>query len=331
MKREGSGVPVFPMVVGCGRSGTTLLRAMLDSHSELAMSPEANWAALDRRWGRAWHRPAGFDFLAVGAVIDLVSRSFEGWGFDLDAVQERMAEVRPETYPDYVRSLNMLFAERAGKVRWGDKSPRAAFDLPALATMFPEARFVHLVRDGRDVARSFLAASFGPSTAVEGAAVWRRAVRAGRRGGQQVGAARYLEVFYADLVARPEEQLRRICDHFDLEFEARMLDYHLDGDRYASRPEHVNLRLPPRSDLERVPLGPRDRELVEAVAGRQLVEFGFAAGGPVRRRTRIAATSALVRHRCRDASRSVRRRLWTERRIQQLRRAGWARGQITDR
>ena len=121
-------------------------------------------------------------------------------------------------------------AERQGKPRWGDKTPLYMSQLSLLDRLLPDALWVHLVRDGRDAALSFLELPEGfsgktwaqPRTPAQFAARWRTEIRAARRLGSRAGG-RYLELRYEDLVAEPERELRRLWDWY-----APMVPYYIE-------------------------------------------------------------------------------------------------------
>src|SRR5205809_595320 len=82
----------------------------------------------------------------------------------------------------------------------------------------PESRFVHLIRDGRDVGLSIREMSWGPSKMPALAEFWAKRIRTGRSEGARLGGARYLELRYEDLVEGPVRELRRVCAFLDLDF-----------------------------------------------------------------------------------------------------------------
>ena len=270
----------FVFIVGYGRSGTTLLRAMLDAHPLVAIPDESHFVVPMLYHRRRYERD-GFDrerFLG-----DLLRHyGFRGWGLPADHVRAAFREDPPGDVPAGIRRAFAAYAAREGKQRYGDKTPIHVLHVPLLAAGFPEARFVHVVRDGRDVASSYLEQSFGPRNVVEAALRWKRAVRRGRRAGAVVGPARYLEVRYEALVAEPEAALRRVCDLVDLAFDQAMLRYH-EASRVASeRPHYRNVARPPTPGLRdwRREMTPADVAAFEAVAGRLLEELGYRRGAP---------------------------------------------------
>ena len=147
------------------------------------------------------------------------------WGLPLDDVAARL---RPGmSTGEAIGAVFEAYAAQHGKSRWGDKTPMYMQYLPLLERLFPTARFVHLVRDGRDAALSFLSMPAGimtegwghPRDAEGFACQWRTEVAAALALGRRVGPERYLELRYEDLVARPEDALQRICAFAGLPYE----------------------------------------------------------------------------------------------------------------
>ncbi len=153
-----------------------------------------------------------------------------------------------------------------------------------MARLFPEAVFIHLIRDGRDVASSFL--ELGWADRIEEAALhWRLRVRRGRRAGRALPAGRYHELRYEDLVADPAPQLRDLCAAIGLPFSPAMLD---PSDRAGAvirttrHPVyHQRLAIPPTPGLRnwRVELSEQDVARFELLAGDTLAELGYERAG----------------------------------------------------
>jgi Sulfotransferase family len=272
------------IVLGVGRSGTTLLRVLLDRHSELAIPYESFFVTpLAHRHGR---RPRLDDFLDdLGRFYQLYE-----WGIAPEDVRPRLREGM--TTGEAIAAVFDVYAEREGKPRWGDKTPLYMQHLPLLERLFPDALWVHLVRDGRDAALSFLELPEGfsgktwaqPQTVAQFAARWRAEIGAARRLGRHVGH-RYLELRYEDLVTEPERELRRVCEHALLPWEPQLLD-HTDPGEVAKRPSHRNLAQPPTPGLRdwRTKMRPEDVVVFEQVAGDVLDSAGYELVDPAARR-----------------------------------------------
>jgi hypothetical protein len=213
--------PIF--IVGCHRSGKTLLRLMLDSHPMMAVPPESYFLT-----EAVWRRDQLTD--PSGAVrpaefLQWLNRHprFQKWGVPIDEVRSRLQQNDPLTLSAALAAPFEAYARRQGKVRWGDKTPVYVRHLPSLISLYPEGTIVHLIRDGRDVAASTSARGYIPeiwSTAYH----WKSMVSAGQRDGALLGD-RYLEIRYEAFVAAPKEMLQMICDRAGLPYDDAMMDY----------------------------------------------------------------------------------------------------------
>lgn len=219
-------IPVNPMpiIVGAPRSGTTLLRFMLDAHPEMAIPPETGFLALAPEftaYGDALRR----EFFHAVTNYPPEARSWPDFEIPEDHYWMRLSEVSPFTPAEGYRAFYRLYAARFGKARWGDKTPLYCLRLPIIRSLLPEARFIHLIRDGRDVARSLRRLWFSPGESIEARATyWRDCVLAARQAGAD--HTDYLEIHYEALVLNPEATLRQVCSFIELDFERIMLDYH---------------------------------------------------------------------------------------------------------
>jgi hypothetical protein len=296
-KRNVAGVaePPFPVPFICGatRSGTTLLRLMLDSHPALAIPGETHFMVPMIKV--SWRRGRTADELAT-----LIAES-DRWGdfqLDEDELRVRLRALDPLNCADAIREFFRLYAEKQGKVRWGDKTPGYVRSMRLIQKVLPEARFVHIIRDGRDVALSLVPRSWGPSTFEEAAENWRRRIEAARR--QQPHLDHYLEVHYEDLITDSEAVLRRVAAFVELDFDPAMLRYHeRAGERLAEKARdlrkpwgtisaasriesHALAESPPQADRVarwRSAMSEADRIAYEAIAGDALMAVGYELGG----------------------------------------------------
>lgn len=246
---------------------------MLDSHPDLAIPPESYFVTeLAEEW------PPGAelswdDFVARLSAHDRFTR----WGLPAEALQR---DDPPRTFAGAIRCTFAAYAAARGKSRYGDKTPRYVQDVEAIAALLPEAVFVHVIRDGRDVALSFLEREWGPKTIEEAARRWRKRVKSGRRAGSALGS-RYLEVRYERLVADPAAELERVCAHLDLEPSSAMLRYFeraddvVAGTKYPE--QHASLAAPPTPGLRnwRSDMTSAGVASFEAIAGNLLAELGY--------------------------------------------------------
>lgn len=291
LARRGDQRPA-PFVVGVGRSGTTLLRLMLDAHPRLAVPPETHF--VPELIARARLRVPAEEL--VDEIV--AARNWDDFGLDAGALRGRVAALGDDRAATILRAFYTLYAERQGKDRWGDKTPIYVKRMRLIADVLAEARFIHLIRDGRDVALSRRRRGMGAGKPITNVAErWRRRITLARRQARRL-RGRYLEVRYEDLVADPEPQLRAICDLCELELDPAMLAHH---ERAAERLAELGHDLAPegrrrersgeerlaahamaarpatgeRSGAWRTEMSEEERAGFEAVAGDLLAELGY--------------------------------------------------------
>ncbi|MFN2525862.1 MAG: sulfotransferase [Actinomycetota bacterium] len=260
-------------VVGSARSGTTLLRLMLNAHPEVAVPPESRFIV--ELWKGADPVERDAFLRALGG-----NKRFQVWDLPLEAVAQEMEKTAELRYRDAIEAAYRAYAHVHEKSVWGDKTPRYVEHIDFLAALFPDARFVHLVRDGRNVALSYGGVPFGPKNVAKAADLWRTRVAAGMTSGRKLGAGRYLELHYERVVDDPEGQMRRLCEFLGLPFDEGMLHYtERARDAVLARSAEHNPHL-----LQGTKAGVREWqsemppghiEVFEALAGGELSELGY--------------------------------------------------------
>ncbi len=209
-----------PFVIGSPRSGTTLLRFMLDAHPLLAIPPETGFLPLQIPFWLSSHIQKRLFYLSL-------CRRHSGWndfGLSRKEFWKALETLSPFTVSDGLRTFYRLYAEKLRKPYWGDKTPSYTLHLPEIRQLLPEARFIHLIRDGRDAMISLRQQWFSPgASVVTQAEFWVNHVGTARRNG--LNQIDYLEIRFEKLILEPHLQLRRICDFLNLQFNDSMLDY----------------------------------------------------------------------------------------------------------
>lgn len=230
---SGYNQPIF--IVGCDRSGTTMLRLMLMKGREVYIPTETNFIPrMEHRfacYGRfveiAQQRAFAHDVATAYATYATVA--LDAFGLTEDEVVDCVARRAPTEFAGAVAALYEMVAARAGTRRWGDKTPTYVLFVDRLAVYFPSALFLHVIRDGRDAVLSGLRLGWFGGDLAQGAIYWKERVEAGRRMGRRLEEGRYLETRYEDLVLRPEAELRRICGWARLTWNPAMLRFHEDA------------------------------------------------------------------------------------------------------
>ncbi|MGI8728183.1 MAG: sulfotransferase family protein [Solirubrobacterales bacterium] len=239
-------MPPVPFIVGVTRSGTTLLRLMLDAHPDLAIPPETHFVPQLIKTARG----RGVSCEEVHGVVT----GHRQWGdFNLDSAEllRRYCELERIDPESTVRAFFELYAEREGKPRWGDKTPNYVKRMKQIERTIPEARFIHMIRDGRDAALSrFKRLLKDPPPMETVAERWVKKIEGARADAGDL--AHYIEVRYEDLVRETERELRRVSEFLELPWDESMLRYY---ERAAGRLEEMNRDLP--SD-DGKPLRPAD-------------------------------------------------------------------------
>ena len=271
-------------IVGSGRCGTTLLRAMLQAHPDVHIPPETYVLG---NVVRDWRR---YSRLPWNAVLRLVLGQFvfhphwEAFQLTLEPLFREL-NVRPSSGRNLAAVLDAVYTAHARQCkpaasRWGDKTPANTFVLPDLNAVFPDLRVIHLLRDGRDVVGSFVRIEKHDLSV--SARHWLRSVREARAFGAN-HPARYLEIRYEDLVRRTRDIIERVVLFLDVPFDERMtrhheLDLHLpDVDqqqhlRGAREPVHQRSIGRWRSEFD-----PHQLAELHRLLGSTLAELGYGA------------------------------------------------------
>jgi hypothetical protein len=266
-------------IVGNDRSGTTMLRLIVDRGPDAAVPPESMFltdfkAAFDAGGPR--------DEEAAARLMSAV------WEHPKIRLWELAGQ--PPTVPQGLSGQDAYrfiaaapfeaYAARHGKRRWGDKTPHYVHHIEHLLRLWPRARFIVLVRDGRDVALSLRRMPFGPNNAWAAAQWWARGIRAGARAqGEHPDAV--LTIRYEDLAERPHDEVRRLCSFVGLSYADDMLALeHVDParivpDQAAWFPTLFNGINTSAVGRWRREMGRRDQRIFAALAGAELEQLGY--------------------------------------------------------
>jgi hypothetical protein len=260
------------------------VQTILDSHPRLSVSYEANFLVDIPLGRRSCMASAPAALTSAEAHPTFRAESFDTWG-----AREACGELGITDAAGAMRVLGGSLALAQGKRRWGTKTPNALLRLAELAAVYPDAQFIHVIRDGRDSASSQARID---RSLVQGALLWRAGIRNGRRVGPLLGPERYLEVRLEELLSSPEEQMRRMCAFLGENFEPSLRHFHTTArERIPSSDLSIHPRLgqPPR------PLPPsRDgvatalvQRAATALINAELVELGYVPASPSGRPGRI--------------------------------------------
>nr|WP_321233986.1 sulfotransferase [uncultured Psychroserpens sp.] len=263
-------------IVGVQRSGTTLLRLILNAHSEVAIPEEASFLKplLKKKW---------IETSITGDKKDkLVSylrnnEQFNLWNFDREPLLKEIAYKESTTIKEIMEIMYTSYATHEGKTSWGDKSLFfGAMDL--LYQMFPEAKFIHIVRDGRDVFYSWRRMDPNKSHPSVMALDWKFKIRFIEKSMKNIPSTNMMVIRYEDLLDKPEDILKETCKFLNLEFQKEMLKFHKSSNKYIGK-HHSDLIFKEidSSNINKwkVQLNDKETKLYQMAAGNVLKKYGY--------------------------------------------------------
>lgn len=271
--------PVF--LVGCPRSGTTLLQRMLDAHDSMAIASETHFVR------RFWLKRENYGDLATDEnykrlLEDVVGMpEFAEMGVDDESFRNR-ARAAERTYAAVFAALLETFAEQHGVPFIGEKTPNHLLHMLTLERFFPDAKYIHIVRDPRAVVNSWRNVPWSTGNVVGDAFVWRRYMLVARLCPPRRSNS-LMVIRFEDLVLRPEPTLTDVCRFIGISFQPGMCAFHdkreiainLSREPWkarANQPLDANRLGRWRDELSRL-----DIALIESVAGREMHKYEYTS------------------------------------------------------
>ena len=260
-------------VVGCGRSGTTLLRTMLNRHSEVAIPLESLFLVDYLRAKRG---------LTQRRLIRQLVNEYELGEWDMPVHVNDLSGTTNAR--EAIEKLHSMYLEKTGKRVWGQKTPRFVRHGRLLKETWPNAKFVHVVRDPRAVVSSLIRSDQHRSNAYFASRRWLNDVTAGLRLQEWLPHS-VLLVRYEDLVSAPEDTLRKVCEHLGLNYEPGIAaPQGNETEEYGAwyQNAHALLDRPPdtdRIDLWRKALSWRQLRLIEGMCGALMPRLDYRPDG----------------------------------------------------
>jgi hypothetical protein len=308
----------YLFIVGCPRSGTTLLRRLVDTHPHIAIIHQSRFIPnfFERRRGLT---PEG---LVTTKLVDrlLEARGVKNLETSRELLESLVEAEEPVSYSTFVTGVFDLYGKGQGKRLVGDKTPGYVRSIPTLHALWPEARFVHLIRDGRDVCMSAISWSRAYKLAhrystwtedpiTTAALWWEWHVRLGREDGGSLAPKLYHEVRYETLVSVPEETCAALCDFLGIPYDDAMLKFHEGRTKMKPGRDAKRAWLPITSDLRdwRTQMTAEDLERFEAAAGDLLEELGYPRACPHPPEEKLARAVRIRESFTREASASGKR------------------------
>lgn len=288
-------------VLGNPRSGTSLLRLMLHSHPQLCVPPECGFMEWWYEKYSGWKVDFNSDSSRIEEYITdlLSSKKIETWGLDAHSLKENIRKLNPGSYAELTSSVYLTFARIKNKkkiIRWGDKNNYYMMMPGKLHAIYPDAKFILIVRDGRDVACSYLEVNklktdspYKPKLPTRLEDIAREWIANNERVlgfFEGLPSHSWMTLRYEDLLLRPELELSKVCNFLSVSFDAEMLNYPERNRQFSDEPAALmdwkkkTVEKPDASNAGkyRTLLTPEETENFNSIAGAMLRKFGYDAG-----------------------------------------------------
>jgi hypothetical protein len=264
---------------------------MVDAHPCIAITHEQCWLA---RYFEKATRLTREGLVTPDLITRLLRKKrFQKLGARREELERLLGSTDRVSYASIVTELFDRYGKAKGKGLVGDKCPSYVVEIPALHALWPRAKFVHLIRDGRDVALSICNWSepdhvttrllcCSEDRVSSAAYYWKCFVRAGREAGKPLGAELYYELWYESLVASPAKECGALCAFLGVPYDGAMLRFHQGRTRSDPSLDTKGRWLPVTPGLRdwRTQMPAQDVERFEAAAGGLLDELGYARAFP---------------------------------------------------
>jgi hypothetical protein len=279
----------YLFIVGCARSGTTLVHRIVDAHPQIAITPEMHWISRQFK---------GRNSLVTPELVSELSghKRFAQFEINREEFEGLLGSGEAIPYRTFLNRVFGLYGKIKNKPLVGSKTPAYVRSIPTFHALWPDAKFVHLIRDGRDVCLSVLNwnkaertagryASWEEDPISTTALWWERKVRKAREDGAALGSGLYHEMHYEDLVDDPQRECKRLCEFLGVPYEEAMIRF-AEGktrtDLPYARKTPKKAWLPITSGMRnwRTEMPVKDIQRFEAAAGNLLEELGYQRAVP---------------------------------------------------
>lgn len=266
-------------IVGPQRSGTTLLRLMLSSHPRIIVPPESHFVPDLINW----EKKVGSLSIEKEKVINWLinHKRLDDFEFSKEDLYKLLFTLSPFTAKNIVTAIFELYTKRNNKVRWGDKTPRYRAFIPDLLELFPGAKFIFMLRDGRDTALSNYNVPFGPRFLGDCAYLWKKSIAEAWAGLATVPKENYLLLKYEELINNPENTLAQLCEFLGEKYYPQMLAFYRDSSGLVPKWENT-WHSKTHSPLDKNSVGKWKRELtskqiklIEILISDELLKHGY--------------------------------------------------------
>lgn len=286
-------------IIGNPRSGTTLLRLMLACHPDLLVTPECGFAV----WLADEYENLDVTDVAVRrryAQRVYACKRFDNWGVTENELIEFLTRAEVSTYSELAAQVYHCYGQHVGKTykRWGDKNNFYLDHIDRINELYPNAQFIHLIRDGRDIACSYqdlgkksFESKLPPQLPVgikEIAESWIRNITTIRNSLAKLPTGRWMEIRFCDLVKETEQEQHRLCSFLGIPYSQQMQEYYRLNAELGLEPKDTmewkkKTLEPPRADTVSrylTCLSGEECQAFEDIAGDMLRQYVFPNDDP---------------------------------------------------
>jgi len=274
-------------VIGNPRSGTTMLRLMLTSHRDVFVPTESGWALyLYSKYGEK-------KSIDVESFIEDLSKckKIEYWKIDYDKLKRFLYD-KNKNYREISSAVYLFCSNEYEKKIYGDKNNYYLDHIEILSNIYPDAKFIHIIRDGRDVARSYRNLQklekgkyFPelPCSIIDCAYAWKNNINTIKKSLLRLPKQKFLEIKFEDLVLCSEETLKKICVFLEIEYDEMMLNFHINNKNKNLEPEDLmKWKKDTLNPVDKSKIGQwkydffsEDKILFESIACHELNQYGY--------------------------------------------------------